>query len=106
MAITTNTTRTIERASTALAPKCEATQKNMAKLLADAGIKANDKKVLVPIPMIPGDKDDVFSVGINGSTFWFQRGKTVYVPETVMQTAVDCNLLDANYLELYKSTKG
>ena len=37
MAIKTNTTKTIERASSALAGKCEATEKNMDKLLAQAG---------------------------------------------------------------------
>ena len=37
MAIRTNTTKTIERASSALLGKCEATEKNMDKLLAQAG---------------------------------------------------------------------
>ena len=105
MAITTNTTRTLERSSTVLAPKCEATQKNMDKLLADAGVKTKVKKVMVPIPNIPGIKDDVFFVGINGAKFYFQRGKSAYVPEPVMRQAVDCGLLDENYMDLYKTTK-
>lgn len=105
MAITTNTTRTLERASTALAPKCEATQKNMDKLLKDAGCTGNVKKKLIPIPQIPGVKDDVIFVGMNGAKFYFQRGKTVYVPEPVMKQAVNCGLFDASYLDMYKTTK-
>lgn len=103
MAITTNTKRTLERTSTVLAPKCEATQKNMDKLLKNMGCKGAVKKTLIPIPSIPGQKDDVIFVGINGAKFYFQRGKTVLVPEPVMQHMVNCGLFQKEYMDMYKA---
>ena len=104
MAITTNTRRTLEKESTALAPKCEATQKNMDKLLKDAGCKMTVKKVRIPLPVVPGDKSDVIMAQINGAKFYFQRGKAVYVPEPVMQLWVDCGKFPAEYMDMYKTT--
>lgn len=74
MAIKTNTTRTIERASSALAVKCGATEKNMDKLLAQAGCK-DAKKERVLLPLVPGSRDDVIFVGLNGVSFYFLRGR-------------------------------
>lgn len=105
MAITTNTKKTIERTSTVLAPKCEATQKNMDKLLRDAGCKGAVKKVMIPIPTIPGQKDDVIFTAINGAKFYFQRGKAVQVPEPVMQQMVNCGLFPKEYMDMYKTAK-
>jgi len=76
MAIKTNTTKTIERTSSALAAKCEMTEKNMDKLLAQAGC-AGCKKEKVMLPVIPGCRDDVVFVGLNGVSFYFLRGKSV-----------------------------
>ena len=76
MAIRTNTTKTIERASSALLGKCEATEMNMDKLLAQAGC-AGCKKEKVTLPLIPGSKDDVVFVGLNGVSFYFLRGRSV-----------------------------
>jgi len=76
MAIKTNTTKTIERTSSALAVKCEMTQKNMDKLMAQAGC-AGCKKEKVMLPVIPGCRDDVVFVGLNGVSFYFLRGKSV-----------------------------
>lgn len=104
MAITTNTKRTIERASTVLAPACKATQDNMDALLKKAGCKTNVKKVLVPIPA-NGEKDDVIYVGLNGQKFYFQRGKTVYVPEPVMQQMINCGLFQQDLMDMYKTAK-
>lgn len=105
MAITTNTKKTIERTSTVLAPKCEATQKNMDKLLRDAGCKGSVKKVMIPIPTVPGQKDDVIFTAINGAKFYFQRGKAVQVPEPVMQQMVNCGLFPKEYMDMYKPAK-
>ena len=104
MAITTNTKKTVDRASTVLAPKCEETQKNMDTLLKKAGCKAPFKKVMIPIPTIPGQKDDVIFTAINGANFYFQRGKAVDVPEVVMQQMVNCNLFPKEYMDMYKTT--
>lgn len=104
MGITTNTTRSLERSSTVLAPKCEETQKNMDKLLAQAGCTGRTKKVLIPIPTIPGQKDDVIFTAINGAKFYFQRGKAVQVPEPVMQQMVNCGLFPKEYMDMYKPT--
>ena len=76
MAIKTNTTKTIERASSALHGKCEATKKNMNALLARAGC-AGAKKEKVTLPLIPGSRDDVVFVGLNGVSFYFLRGRSV-----------------------------
>jgi len=84
MAIKTNTTQTIERASSALAGKCEATMKNMDKLLSQAGC-AGCKKERVTLPLVPGSRDDVVFVGLNGVSFYFMRGKAVEMPEPLAQ---------------------
>jgi len=76
MAIKMNTTQTIDRASSALAAKCEMTLKNMDKLLAQAGC-AGCRKEKVHLPLVPGSKDDVLFVGLNGVDFYFMRGRTV-----------------------------
>ena len=105
MAITTNTRKTLNKASTALATRCEETQKNLNKLLAQAGVKPPYKKTLIPLPITPGDKDDVIFVAINGAKFYFQRGKTVTVPEVVMQQMVNCGLFPADYMAMYAADK-
>ncbi len=84
MAIKTNTTRTIERTSSALAAKCEMTEKNMDKLLAQAGC-AGCKKEKVLLPLVPGSKDDVQYVGLNGVDFYFLRGRSVEMPEPLKE---------------------
>ena len=76
MAIKTNTTQTIERTSSALAAKCEMTEKNMDRLLAQAGC-AGCRKERVMLPLMPGSKDDVQYIGLNGVDFYFMRGRSV-----------------------------
>ena len=84
MAIRTNTTKTIERTSSALLGKCEETEKNMDRLLAQAGC-VGCKKEKVTLPQIPGSKDDVVFVGLNGVSFYFLRGKTVEMTEPLIE---------------------
>ena len=84
MAIRMNTTQTIEKASSALEGKCEATKKNLAKLMKQAGFE-NGPTVKVHLPLIPGCKDDVQFVGINGVGFYFKRGMTSTMPEAVVK---------------------
>ena len=83
----TNTSSSIKKTSTVLGPKCEDTQKNMEKLLTDAGVKdaAKVKKIKTMIPMIPGSEDDVEFVGLNGIGFYFMRGKTIDIPEPLFE---------------------
>ena len=92
MALTTNTTKTVSKSSTVLGGKCEATQKNMAKLMQEAGCP-QAKKVKTMIPNIPGCKDDVVTVGLNGTTFYFLRGKSVEVPEPVLEIMQNCGMV-------------
>lgn len=84
MAIRTNTTKTIERASSALLGKCQMTEKNMDKLLAQAGC-TGCKKERVTLPQIPGSRDDVVFVGLNGVSFYFLRGKSVEMAEPLCE---------------------
>ena len=84
MAIKTNTTKTVERTSSALAAKCEATKENMDKLLAQAGC-AGCRKEKVLLPLAPGSKDDVLFVGLNGVSFYFMRGRSVEMPLPLME---------------------
>lgn len=81
---TTNTTKSIKKASSVLAPKCEATKKNMAALAKKAGIKT-PKMINTLVPRIPGSDDDVVFVGLNGVGFYFMRGESVEMPEQVME---------------------
>ncbi len=84
MAVKMNTTQTVEKTSSALEAKCEATKKNMDRLMKQAGIEGG-KKVKVFLPLIPGCKDDVVFVGLNGVGFYFLRGKTAEMPENVAE---------------------
>ena len=84
MAIRTNTTRTIDRASSALGAKCEATQKNMDKLAAQAGCTGCPMEK-VTLPLAPGSSDDVVYVGLNGADFYFMRGRAVEMPAPLVE---------------------
>ncbi|MBQ2834753.1 MAG: hypothetical protein IJN79_00960 [Clostridia bacterium] len=84
MAIKTNTTRTIERASGALMEKCEETTRNMEQLLARAGC-SGAKKVTVTLPLIPGSGDDVLFIGLNGAKFYFLRGRKIEMAEPLVE---------------------
>ena len=84
MAITTNTTKSIKKASSVLSPKCEATKKNMAALAKKAGIKT-PKMVATMFPRFPGSDDDVMYVGLNGVGFYLMRGESVEIPEELVE---------------------
>ena len=84
MAIRTNTTKTMERSSSALMGKCEATERNMAQLMEKAGC-AGAEMISAALPLIPGSKDDVQYVGLNGADFYFLRGRTCRMPEPVYE---------------------
>lgn len=84
MAIRTNTTKTIERASGALMDKCEETMRNMDQLLARAGC-SGAKKETVMLPLIPGSGDDVLFIGLNGAKFYFLRGRKIELAEPLAE---------------------
>ena len=84
MAITTNTTKSIKKASSVLSPKCEATKKNMAALAKKAGIKTPEM-VTTLVPKIPGSDDDVLFVGLNGISFYFMRGESAEMPKELVE---------------------
>ena len=86
-----NTTKTLEKTSTVLSGKCDATQKNMERLMREAGC-ADAKVEKVMIPQIPGCKDDVVFVGLNGVGFYFLRGKSVQMPAPVAQILRSCGM--------------
>jgi len=56
--------------------KCEETMRNMDQLLARAGC-SGAKKETVTLPLIPGSRDDVVFVGLNGVSFYFLRGRSL-----------------------------
>lgn len=87
-----NTTSSIAKASTVQLGKCEKTQKNMKQLMRDAGCETY-KTVKTMIPLIPGSGDDVAFVGLNGVGFYFLRGKTVDVPEPLVEILTNCGLV-------------
>ena len=84
MAIRTNTTRTIDKASSALAARCEATLKNMDKLSAQAGCSGCTMEKVI-LPLAPGSSDDVQYVGLNGADFYFMRGRAVMIPAPLVE---------------------
>ena len=84
-----NTTSSITKASTVLLGKCEKTKENMKQLMRDAGCETY-KTVKTMIPLIPGSGDDVVFVGLNGVGFYFLRGKTVDVPEPLVEILTNC----------------
>lgn len=84
-----NTTASISKASTVLIGKCEKTRENMKQMMRDAGCETY-KTVKTMIPLIPGSGDDVVTVGLNGVMFYFLRGKTVDVPEPLVEILNNC----------------
>lgn len=83
MAIQTNTTKSINRTSNALGKACDKTQKEIKKLMLQAGCAEDTKIEKVTLPMIPGSKDDVVYVGLNCVDFYFRRGESVQMPTPV-----------------------
>ena len=90
MAIKTNTTKSVKTTSSALAYKCEATQKNMKKLCVAAGLGEEAKIVKITLPKLPGSDDDVQYAGLNGADFYFLRGTQVNMPEAVLELLQNC----------------
>ena len=89
-----NTTRTSKKASTMLAPKCEYTQKNMKRLMTQAGFKTYET---VPTIFSRGgstEGDDVVYMGINGVPFYFMRGVDIDLPVPLREFAKQNKLLD------------
>lgn len=88
-----NTTKTLERTSTVLAGKCEATQRNMNRLMREAGCP-QAQVVKVTIPQIPGCRDDVVFAGLNGARFYFMRGRSVQMPEPVREILAQTGVIE------------
>ena len=84
-----NTTATMKKTSTMLTGKCGKTQKNLRKLMNDSGC-LNGETVKVNLPMMPGEKDDVVFVGLNGVSFYFQRGTMVEMPAAIAEILRNC----------------
>ena len=84
MSVTMNTTRSMERTSTVLGGKCEQTIREMKRMMAEAGC-AQYETEKITIPNIPGCKDDVVFVGLNGVGFHFLRGQAVDMPKPLCE---------------------
>lgn len=104
MAVKTNTTKTIEKSSTALAKKCENTKANLVALSKRAGIR-KPEMVDVPLDLGPTPNDDVLFIGLNGVDFYFRRGTTVSMPREVFKIAVNCGAIPKHYEDLIKPTE-
>lgn len=87
-----NTTSSVAKASTVQLGKCEKTKENMKQLMRDAGCETY-KSVKTMIPLIPGSGDDVAYVGMNGVSFYFLRGKTVDIPEPLLEIMTNCGVI-------------
>lgn len=87
-----NTTSSVVKASTVLLGKCEKTKEDMKQLMRNAGCETY-KNVKTMIPLIPGSGDDVAFVGLNGVGFYFLRGKTVDVPEPLVEIMTNCGMI-------------
>lgn len=85
----TNTTTTMKKTSVVLAGKCAKTQASLKKLMSDAGC-ADGETIKVNLPLAPASKDDVVFAGLNGVSFYFQRGKTVEMPAAVAEILKNC----------------
>lgn len=93
MALNTNTTNTIKKASIVLGKKCEETEKNMKVLAKKLYGEETPKMEKVTIPRIPGAKDDVVFAALNGQKFYFLRGKTVEMPAAIAEILRTCDVI-------------
>ena len=84
MGVTMNTTTSMERTSTVLMGKCEQTKREMKHRMAEAGC-AQYETEKVSIANIPGCKDDVVFVGLNGVGFHFLRGQEIDMPKPLAE---------------------
>ena len=84
-----NTTATMKKTSAMLSGKCEKTQKNLRRMMADAGC-AGGEVVKTTLPMTLGSKDDVVFAGLNGVSFYFLRGKECQMPAAVAEILKSC----------------
>ncbi|MBP3655551.1 MAG: hypothetical protein J6K32_02530 [Clostridia bacterium] len=91
--MTLNTSKTLERTSTVLGRRCEETQKNMTRLMAEAGC-AGAPMATVMLPQIPGSRDDVIFAGLNGAKFYFLRGQKARMPLPVKQILVAAGVIE------------
>ena len=106
MAIKTNTTNTIDRASTVLMDKVEKTQENMNALLARAGMRdkaLREARMNVEIPVGAAPKDDILYIGFNAVDFYFKRGTFVEMPLPLVEIAANCGVIGKHYLTAMKA---
>ena len=84
-----NTTATMKKTSAMLMGKCERTQKNLRKMMADAGCTGGEV-MKVTLPLMPGSRDDVVFAGLNGVGFYFLRGRECDMPAAVAEILKSC----------------
>ena len=84
-----NTTATMKKTSAMLMGKCERTQKNLRKMMADAGCTGGEVRK-VTLPLMPGSRDDVVFAGLNGVSFYFMRGTVCEMPAAVVEILKSC----------------
>lgn len=80
----TTTTNNVKKASNVLEKKIKATEVDMKKKMERAGV-AEYKTVKMMVPKSINENDDVLTIGLNGEMFYFQRGKTVNMPEQLVK---------------------
>lgn len=74
-----NTTATMKKTSAMLMGKCEKTQKNLRRMMAEAGC-ADGEVMKVTLPLTPGSRDDVVFAGLNGVSFTSCAGRNARCP--------------------------
>lgn len=80
----TTNTGNIKKASNVLEGKIKKTETEMKKKMTRAGFPEY-KTVKVLVPKTINENDDVLTVGFNGEMFYFLRGKSVNMPEQLVE---------------------
>lgn len=82
--MSTTTTKNMKNASSVLMGKIKKTETNMKQMMEKAGVKEY-KTVKMIVPKDVCLNDDVLPIGLNGVIFYFQRGKSVNMPEPLVE---------------------
>lgn len=78
------TTTNIKNASIVLGEKIKRTETNMKAMMEQAGVtEYKTQKIMVPRSI--NENDDVLVIGLNGVMFHFLRGKSVSMPEPLVE---------------------
>ena len=87
-----STTKTINKSSSVLADKIKKTETDMKKMMARAGCEEYKTTKMV-VPKNRDENDDVVTIGLNGVLFHFQTGKSVNMPDPLVEILTNAGRL-------------